>query len=187
MVHPGKAFFFAGLLFLLCIDLSATAQDTTGFVRIDNGSPASLKRISVTQLEPSLQKKGLKLATSNGYKAKNDWGDTIRYWSDEENMRAVSFLNSSYEHTTIIFNQAGKWLQTASYLNPEFTETSRIITAVEEKGYGTQSLSSPIGSIIKYRTTHDTWYEAGVYEYRAPGTTLTAVLNEKFQVIEVRK
>jgi len=186
-VHSWIASFIPGLLFLPSLAVSATAQDTSGIVRIHNGSPAGLKRIPVAQLEPSFQKRGMKLAADNGYKEKNEWGDTIRYWSDEKAMRAVSFLNSSYEHTTIIFNQAGKWLQTANYLNPELTETSRIMSTIDEKGYSARSLSSPIGSMIRYRTIHDTWYEADVYDYKAPDTILTAVLDTKFQFIGLRK
>lgn len=187
VVHSGLKHIALDLLIMLCFARPALAQDTTGVLRITNGIPAGMKRIPPIQMDRALQKAALKKADRYGYKFNKEWEDTVKYWTDEKNIRAVSFINSAYEYTTVIFDQHGKWLQTTNYLNPELSETSKITTAVDEREYSVQSYSSPIGSIIKYRTTHDTWYEAEVYEVKDPLTTLWAVLDKQFHIISVKK
>lgn len=156
-------------------------------MRVVNGRPVGMKNIPATNAATSVQKRGLKLARQNGYKSKNDWNDTLQYWSDEKSLSAVLFINSAYEQTTIIFDRTGNWLQTATYLNPEFTETSRILTALDEKGYTAPSLNSPIGPIIRYKTSHGSWYEAETFESKAPGTQVTVLLDGKFRVVGARR
>jgi hypothetical protein len=163
----------------------ASAQATAAVVRISHGIPTDLK--AITQLESSLQSKAMKLAVQNGYKPNKDWEDTVKYWTDDGKLRAVSFINSSYEYTTVVFNNHGKWLQTTRYLNPEFTETSKIMESIEDKGYYVYNLTSPIGPIIKYHTLYDTWYEADAYETKAPPTIVSILLNKRFQFMRVKK
>jgi hypothetical protein len=175
-------------LAILCgLAVVALGQDTTGLIRINNGAPVGLKRITITQMNPALQTKAMTLAVRNGYKTNRDWDDTVKYWTDERSLRGVSFINSSYEYTTVIFNAGGKRLQIATYPNPEFKETSQIVASIEEKGYYMQGFNSPIGSIIKYQTNHDTWYEADAYESRAPQTIVGVLLDKKFQFIGLKK
>lgn len=186
MSRSGKKRFYVAFLLITCLSSPARAQDTSGVVRMDHGMPLRMLQISGAHSEASVQKRGMKLARKNGYPSKNDWNDTLRYWTDGMDLRAVSFINASYEHTTIIFGKSGAWLQTATYLNPEFNETSRILTALDEKGYGAPALSSPVGPIIKYRTVHDSWYEAQVYERKAPELKATVVLDGEFRVVTAR-
>jgi hypothetical protein len=174
-------------LFFLCLVVTASAQDTSGVVRIENGIPRGMARILDSQLVHSVQKRGLKLAKQNGYKSRNDWSDTLRYWTDEKSLRAVSYINSAYEYTTVVFDQSGKWLQTANYLNPEFYETSRILPAIEDKGYYAPALNSPIGPIIQYRTVHASWYEAEAIVNQSTETKVILVLDGDFRVVSVRK
>lgn len=154
---------------------------------MDHGVPLGMKRIAVTQLEKDLQSRAKKLSAQYGYKSNRDWEDTVKYWTDEGQLRAVSFINSSYEYTTVHFDRQGKWLQTSAYLNPEFKETSAIVANMDEKGYQVQSLNSPIGPIIEYQTIHDTWYEAEVYNSRTPQTIELAQLDKKFHFIGMKK
>ena len=175
------------LFLLLCPDVAASAQDTSSILRISNGNPTGLKRIEPAHMKPAFHNTALKMARRYGYKTNNNWEDTIRYWTDQNTISAVSFISSSYEYTTVIFNNHQEWLQTTNYLNPEYRESDKIIAALDAKGYNVPSQSSPIGSIIKYQTMRGTWYEAGVYENRDPQTILTAVLDKQFRFIGVRK
>jgi hypothetical protein len=174
-------------LAIVCLSCIAWAQNISGAIRVDQGTPAGLKQISLAQISPELQKKAAKLAAVNDYKPGRDWVDTVKYWTDEKGLYAVSFINSSYEYTTVVFNRQGKWLQTTTYLNPEFRETQRIIDALGEKDYRSPSLTSPIGAIIRYKTVQDTWYEASSYETRSPEKTVLVVLDKKFRITGLRK
>jgi hypothetical protein len=172
---------------MLSLDVNTLAQDTSGVLRISNGNPVDLKRVEPTHIKPTLHNTALKMARRYGYTTNKNWEDTIRYWTDQMILRAVSFISSSYEYTTVIFSERGKWLQTTNYLNPEYRESDKVISVLSEKGYNLPSSSSPIGSIIKYRTNRDAWYEADVYENGHPQTILTAVLDKQFRFVGIRK
>ncbi len=175
------------LLLILCFISSATAQDTTGIHRVNEGIPVGFKSMSLNAMHPAVQKVALQMAAKNGFKADNKYDDTLRFWSNDNNIHAVSFIAPYYEYTSIIFNHRGKWLQTTNYPNPEFREVGMVTTTLMDSGYNSQSLRSPIGPIIKYRTRHDTWYEAQVFQYTNPDTILTAVVDKKFKFIGIRK
>lgn len=175
------------LIVLLRFTVTAWGQDTTGVIRIGQGMPQGLQQIERARLSPALQVSAERLAVQYGYKPNKDWADTVKYWTDEQNLRAVSFINSSYEYTTVVFTRRGQWLQTTTYPNPEFIETARILDVLEDKGYSVADLKSPVGPILKYKTARDTWYEAGAYENGARRDTACVLLDRKFRFLQLKK
>jgi hypothetical protein len=113
--------------------------------------------------------------------------DTIVYSVNEANKYCVRFLQKYYEATFIVFNSAGKKLQTIVFINPEYEEFGKIYNQISDSHYELPPIDSPYGPMRKIITPTKAWFEVFMGKQAGEEFETVLIFDEHFKQIAIEK
>jgi hypothetical protein len=174
------------IISILLFNIPVFSQDSTSSLKWENGIIRGFSSVEKNKIPDDILKNLTGLEKRFKYDKEYE-DDTVKFYKNNTSLWGIRFINQSYEMTFVVADNRGKWVETVSCINPEYKDFNQINDSVTEKGYYVESMDSPFGSVYKYQTPTDQWFEATVINEMDADDQAILVFDEHYRLIRTRK